>query len=599
MTYSDNKLPPLRSQQNDAINFIQNNFDRNINTLCAMGVGTGKTRVACEVIRRHIEETDGYVLVCCPNVALIYTPWIETLEKMNLKTRHLSDVEFRNNIFGLKKVFNAIPKYIYLITYKMLISESYEIENHVFFKNNPPSMIVFDEMHYLSNNPIKKDYDADAYDDIKQSRIAALCINAKKKLGLTATPIVNRHEELMSAYEILNDKSIYSKDFIFETDSNYALTKANQFFIEIPFSKDEYKTLQELTILLGGNMLPEKPLSQKLLICKKCNFRNVKVTLKHSSKNIVLRTILEHIPKNDKILIFDEIRTSLNYLSKREWMKEFHPIVYHGGIAKSLQKKLYKQFLEKPEHRVFMATRQIAGEGLNLQIANHIIMLSFGWTPKDIIQTAGRIKRIGQKKDVFIYILKGNYYLAELLTNHKFFEQYRYKIIKKKIKEINENLENTYELGFQRTSEVFPDLFKKNESLREDTEKFIDSVQEEYICKQKLLKLTIETLRNKNYDTEKRYSKLAFSIEKGCLEKTKWDTLKKLCEMIIKADNLTNDDAQKVENFVSEEIGKINNVTEVGDVLTLDLSYTNVSSNFDIVVREFLRYIDYYAKSTD
>ncbi len=598
MTYSDNNLPPLRSQQSDAINFIQNNFDSNINTLCAMGVGTGKTRVACEVIRNHIENTDGYVLVCCPNVALIYTPWIETLEKMNLKTRHLSDVEFRSNIFGIKKVFNAIPKYIYLITYKMLISESYEIENYVFFKNNPPSMIVFDEMHYLSNNPpTTKDDDSDESVNTKQSRIAALSINAKKKLGLTATPIVNRHEELMSACEILNGRSIDSKVFVFEADSNYDLTKVNQFFVEIPFSDDEYESLKGLAFLLNDNMLPEKPLSQKLLICKRCNFRGVNITLKHSSKNIVLRTILEHIPKNDKILIFDEIRASLDYLSKKEWMKEFHPIVYHGGISKRLQKKLYEQFLEKPKHRVFMATRQIAGEGLNLQIANHIIMLSFGWTPKDIIQTAGRIKRIGQKKDVFIYILKGNYYLVELLTNHKFFEQYRYKIIKKKIKEINENLENTYELGFQRTSEVFPKLFKKNESLREDTAKFIDSVQKEYIDKENLLQETIKEIEEYSSTSNKdKHNILVDLLKNGLPQKANWNIIEKLCRYLLKGENLTQEDFKDTEIIVDREI-KPN--TTASDLNLAIVTFGFFPTVFDRIVCEFIRYLDYCIKSAD
>ena len=490
MSNGNQKLPHLKNYQKEAVEFIEKNFLNDINSLCAMGVGTGKTRVACEVIKNHIKSSDGYVLVCCPNVTLIQAPWAETLNNMGIKPRYLSDIEFEKNILERKKKFNHIPKKVYLITYKLLISESYGIENSVYFKNNPPSMIIFDEMHYLSNNPARKQVDssdADEAEDKKKSRIAVSSIRAERRLGLTATPIVNRSDELKSAYELLNQgNNAGTEKFIFEKNIPYSGTIVKQFFIEIPFSKEEYETLDSLKFWLDGNILAESPLSQKLLVCKVCTVKNAKFTIKnHSSKNIVLKTILEHIPKTDKVLIFDEIRASLDYLSRRRWMEKYNPIVYHGGVGKSLQNKLYEQFLTNNEYRVFMTTRQIAGEGLNLQVANHIIMLSFGWTPKDIIQTAGRIKRLGQKKDVFIYIIKGDFskYEALTLTAAPFSEQCHYEKICKKIKEINNNLENTYELGFLRTSEVFPDLFKKNESLREDTAKFIDSVQKNYIQK--------------------------------------------------------------------------------------------------------------------
>ena len=117
-------------------------------------------------------------------------------------------------------------------------------------------------------------------------------------------------------------------------------------------------------------------------------------------------------------------------------------------------------------------------------------MLSFGWTPKDIIQTAGRIKRLGQKKDVFIYILKGDYskHLFSSYNLKPFSEQRHYEKVEEKLAEINENLKNTYNMGFLRTSEIYPNLFKKNDLLREDTVKFIDMVQADYIKREVITK---------------------------------------------------------------------------------------------------------------
>lgn len=579
------ELPPLKGYQRKAIATIEKNFTNGINTLCAMGVGTGKTRVACEIIKKHVHANDGYVLIICPNVALIHKPWSETLYKLGVKSRFLSDTEFEKNLFPYKKSFNHIPKQTYLITYKMLISESYGVENSVYFKNNPPSLIVFDEMHYLSNNPIgNNDEDANKYQDYKKSRLAVLSIAAKEKIGLTATPIVNRNEELKSACEILNGKVLGTENYIFETDSNFSETKITQFFIEIPLSESEYQALDELKIYLGGNVLAETPITQKLLICRQHNIKAAKFSIEgESSKSIVLQTILSRIPKTDKVLIFDEMKASLDYLSRRGWMEKYNPLVYHGSIGKSLQEKIYERFLTDEKYRVFMTTRQIAGEGLNLQVANHIIMLSFGWTPKDIIQTAGRIKRLGQKKDVFIYILKGDYskHLFSSYNLKPFSEQRHYEKVEEKLAEINENLKNTYNMGFLRTSEIYPNLFKKNDLLREDTVKFIDMVQADYIKREVITKAVAKIksdISAKNIDTIIAY------INTG---KAKWTTVENLCTIILGNNQIKNEDVKYFKTLITKE----------SDLQEESLNLDN--NNFEEIKSWFLRYLKYLVKSAD
>jgi hypothetical protein len=55
-----------------------------------------------------------------------------------------------------------------------------------------------------------------------------------------------------------------------------------------------------------------------------------------------------------------------------------------------------------------LATRQEGGEGLNLQNANHLVLMNCWFTAKDVIQTFGRIKRKGQRKPVYAYLLGYN-----------------------------------------------------------------------------------------------------------------------------------------------------------------------------------------------
>jgi len=102
-------------------------------------------------------------------------------------------------------------------------------------------------------------------------------------------------------------------------------------------------------------------------------------------------------------------------------MRQLEPVLYVGGKESDNRKKL-NYFESRPECRAFLTTRQKGGEGLNLQVANHLILLNYWYTVKDIIQILGRIKRKGQKKPIHFYILCYN--LFECLGPGKEKEDY-------------------------------------------------------------------------------------------------------------------------------------------------------------------------------
>ena len=108
------------------------------------------------------------------------------------------------------------------------------------------------------------------------------------------------------------------------------------------------------------------------------------------------------------------------------------------GGNKSSNKKSIEVFNNKPEYRVLLTTRQEGGEGVNLQIANHLILLNCWYTAKDIIQILGRIKRKGQKKPVYTYILGYNLFGCTEInqkTDNLFLaeEELIYKLVRQKI----------------------------------------------------------------------------------------------------------------------------------------------------------------------
>jgi superfamily II DNA or RNA helicase len=82
------ELPPLETYQQEAVDFIISNWKNMINSLCALDVGMGKTRVACEIIFRLSNSQEqahllGYTLVCCSATDVRDSIWAETLRKYN------------------------------------------------------------------------------------------------------------------------------------------------------------------------------------------------------------------------------------------------------------------------------------------------------------------------------------------------------------------------------------------------------------------------------------------------------------------------------------------------------------------------------------
>jgi len=193
------RIPPLEPYQVEAINHIFTNWDQDINTLCALDVGMGKTRVACEILATLFEinakkRLQGYALVCCSTTGTRDTIWINTLKELGLRVLILDGREFEE--VKMKRTGELfIPDLtVCLITYANLnISIPY-------FIKTSPNLIVFDEYHTLTNNSLKND---------KKCREEIMKLPMRLRLGLTATPFVNNEmESVLPATWIIFIKSV-------------------------------------------------------------------------------------------------------------------------------------------------------------------------------------------------------------------------------------------------------------------------------------------------------------------------------------------------------------------------------------------------------
>lgn len=130
------------------------------------------------------------------------------------------------------------------------------------------------------------------------------------------------------------------------------------------------------------------------------NFKN----LKEDSKMEKLMELITEITERDKgtkILLYTKHPATLKYISDT-LKKNFSITEFKGGLSPEEKTKRIKEFKEKTQ---ILLSTETGSEGLNLQFCSNIINYDLPWNPMAVEQRIGRLDRIGQKKDIFVYNL--------------------------------------------------------------------------------------------------------------------------------------------------------------------------------------------------
>ncbi|BDG46540.1 MULTISPECIES: SNF2-related protein [Parageobacillus] len=300
-------------------------------------------------------------------------------------------------------------------------------------------MVIIDEAHKLKNNKTKN------YEFVQ---------NLKKKfcLLLTATPIQNRIEEIFNLVSLLKPGHLGNAEYFAKTygktrtlqtnehlkalvnkvmirnrrvDTRIEWSKRHVKTVLIEFTKEErelYEAVQALKY--DGALSFGTPFSLITMLREACSSREALfVTVKnmmdkHEGKipdsfhklmekinavsvNSKAEKTLQLIQSiQEKVIIFTEYRATQLYL---QWFLKQHGISsvpFRGGFKRG--KKDWMKELFKNHAQVFIAT-EAGGEGINLQFCRHVINYDLPWNPMRLEQRIGRVHRLGQTSDVYIY----------------------------------------------------------------------------------------------------------------------------------------------------------------------------------------------------
>lgn len=155
-------------------------------------------------------------------------------------------------------------------------------------------------------------------------------------------------------------------------------------------------------------------LSQHPFLIEGQPFReNIDEYVKASSKLAQMLVLLEEIKnKNEKVLIFTRSRVMQDILKSVIYSKLGIDVSIVNGETVSKHKYVNKtrsgiiaEFSSKAGFNILILSPEVAGVGLTITAANHVIHYGRWWNPAKENQATDRAYRIGQEKEVNVYHL--------------------------------------------------------------------------------------------------------------------------------------------------------------------------------------------------
>eukprot|EP00009_Paramoeba_aestuarina_P012699 CAMPEP_0201539068 /NCGR_PEP_ID=MMETSP0161_2-20130828/69301_1 /ASSEMBLY_ACC=CAM_ASM_000251 /TAXON_ID=180227 /ORGANISM="Neoparamoeba aestuarina, Strain SoJaBio B1-5/56/2" /LENGTH=405 /DNA_ID=CAMNT_0047946229 /DNA_START=227 /DNA_END=1440 /DNA_ORIENTATION=- len=119
-----------------------------------------------------------------------------------------------------------------------------------------------------------------------------------------------------------------------------------------------------------------------------------------SSKLDAILDFIKTIPSDEKIIIFSQYASMLDLIEWQLEKENFRTVKLLGSMPLVMRRSLLAAFREEKSVRIILMSLRAGGEGLNLQVANNVIICDTWWNPSVENQAIQRAYRIGQTKPV-------------------------------------------------------------------------------------------------------------------------------------------------------------------------------------------------------
>ena len=172
------------------------------------------------------------------------------------------------------------------------------------------------------------------------------------------------------------------------------------------------------------------------------------------------KTLVELLKKSSqKTIVFTTHRATSAYLAQIFNEAGIQFAEFLGDMTLKQKDAAIEAFRETTP--VLLAS-ETGGEGRNIQFANCIINYDLPWNPMKIEQRIGRIHRIGQTQDVFIFNFCQKHSIEEYILRILHDKINMFELVVGEIETILGNVDDEFDF-----SEIIMDIWLKNQSLPE------------------------------------------------------------------------------------------------------------------------------------
>lgn len=138
----------------------------------------------------------------------------------------------------------------------------------------------------------------------------------------------------------------------------------------------------------------------------------LRATLDRVNQPAKTGALIELVKRSDeKTIVFTRFRATLGHVQHALEDAGFRVATFHGGLTRAEK----DQAIERFEHQAgVLVSSEVGAEGRNLQFCRTVINYDLPWNPMQLEQRIGRVHRIGQTREVFVF----NFCLAGSLEDY-------------------------------------------------------------------------------------------------------------------------------------------------------------------------------------
>ena len=497
----DTELRSLKQLDENSVKLLEHQVDAAYRALFEMDgkalladeVGLGKTIEVGMILKEmHFRETDDSVLVLTP--AQLAKQW---------------QAELREK-FGLDFVCNYDDEFDGFEAHDHIIASIDTAKSDRYCDvvlNRDWDVLVLDEAHYVKNE------DTDRYDLIDS-------LSYNYAFFLTATPIQNELTDLYNVVSLLRPGLFGTRDVFHQyfvnssqetlvnrdelqdrlnkvmirnrredTDIDFTdrtidtrtfeptrkereLYQAVSDYVRGAYSQDQG---QKLVLMLLQKEVVSSPVALKQTIEKRL-YDQSELTHADELESILdliedidtitkqerLLDIVEEARDNvemGRVIVFTQFRATQQQILDRLASEGYTVHAFHGGHSSSEKEQIVEDF--ENEGGILVSTDSMS-EGRNLQFCNMLVNLDLPWNPMRVEQRIGRVHRIGQKRDVFIFNMALKDTVEEYVLERLY---HKIDLFQQSVGELSSILSRLEESGTSFEDEIFERLVNANSEV--------------------------------------------------------------------------------------------------------------------------------------